>query len=131
MLSGLECDGEVNTADAIGEARRGEADDRSRHFLTLLGAFLAANLSTAVASLFVEGDWEAALADLISGLIVLHTWRSTGSQGVSHARLAGCAVIARAVVVHRRGLEIAIHHAVVKCDLVYRERGAFEGSRND
>ncbi len=83
-----------NTAPMIADESRSEEEDRSRHFLTLLGAFLAANLSSGVASAFAGGGWGTAAIDVFSGLFVLQTWRASDARRVSETRLASCAVIA-------------------------------------
>lgn len=67
-----------------------------RQLLTLLGAFLVANLSSAVAIAAANGEWAIAVVDLLCTVVVLHAWRRAGEMTLSHAQLAVYSTVASA-----------------------------------
>ena len=70
------------------------SDARPRQLLTILGAFLAANLFSAAANLSAAGNWAVFILDLLCVWAVVHTWRLTVNEKATEASLAACAVVA-------------------------------------
>lgn len=70
------------------------SDTRPRQLLTILAAFLVANLFSAVARLTVSGDWAILILDLLCVWAVVHTWRLAGHEKVTEANLAACSAVA-------------------------------------
>lgn len=69
-------------------------DPRPRQLLTILGAFLAANLFSDAANLSSAGNWAILVIDLLCVWAVVHTWRLTVNEKANEASLAACVVVA-------------------------------------
>lgn len=67
-----------------------------RQLLTLLGAFLAANLSSAVANAAAKGEWTNSVVDLLCTVVILHAWHRAGEKTPSDIQLALCSTVASA-----------------------------------
>lgn len=67
-----------------------------RQLLTLLGAFLAANFSSAVANAAAEGEWASPVVDLLCTIVILLGWREAGETTLSDFQLAVCSTVALA-----------------------------------
>ena len=69
---------------------------KPRQLLTLLGAFLAANFSSAVGNAAAKGEWASPIVDLLCAMVILHAWRQAGGMTLSDIHLAVCSTVASA-----------------------------------
>jgi diguanylate cyclase (GGDEF)-like protein/PAS domain S-box-containing protein len=69
---------------------------QQRQFLTLLGAFLAANFSSIIVNVAIKGEWASSVVDLLCIAVVVQAWRKAGEQTLSDIHLAVCSTIASA-----------------------------------
>lgn len=73
---------------------RALSDERTRHLLTILGAFLLANLSGATTDLGAASTRVLAVIDVLCCLQIFQTWRSSRDSRLADYRLALSAVVA-------------------------------------